>query len=381
MVIKSIKFSFIRRLLLFLFIIGLALTIVFFCVFNRFGFLIGTTNTIDNVFNSDASGEDFFNQISNISTEELAKDSDGASKKSYIKWVDFKGTASVLKKLSDLDISSHNNNDAIKLNWIELMAYLGCKYGGNLSLIKQTDLDKLVAELQSGKTIEELTSNMKLYNYFYQSYDAIFHEYIGEYEIQTTDENGNSCYVKKYGLKAFCPIAKNYSFSHYKDFGTARSYGYRRLHLGNDLLGSIGTPIIAVESGYIEALGWNQYGGWRIGIRSFDGKRYYYYAHLRKDHPYAKDLQEGQIVRAGDVIGYLGMTGYSSKENINNINIPHLHFGIQLIFNEVQKDGVNQIWIDVYEIVEFLRKNSSSVYMAYPDSKDFERKYDFIVED
>lgn len=381
MVIKSIKFSFIRRLLLFLFIIGLALTIVFFCAFNRFGFLIGTTNTIDNVFNSDASGEDFFNQISNISTEELAKDSEGASKKSYIKWVDFKGTASVLKKLSDLDISSHNNNDAIKLNWIELMAYLGCKYGGNLSLFKQTDLDKLVAELQSGKTMEELTSNMKLYNYFYQSYDAIFHEYIGEYEIQTTDENGNSYYVKKYGLKSFCPIAKNYSFSHYKDFGTARSYGYRRLHLGNDLLGSIGTPIIAVESGYIEALGWNQYGGWRIGIRSFDGKRYYYYAHLRKDHPYAKDLQEGQIVRAGDVIGYLGMTGYSSKENVNNINIPHLHFGIQLIFNEVQKDGVNQIWIDVYEIVEFLRKNSSSVYMAYSDSKDFERKYDFIVDD
>lgn len=67
------------------------------------------------------------------------------------------------------------------------------------------------------------------------------------------------------------------------------------------------------------------------------GKRYYYYAHLRKDHPYAKDLCEGQIVTAGDVIGYLGMTGYSSHENVNNINIPHLHFGVQLIFNEVQK--------------------------------------------
>ena len=80
--------------------------------------------------------------------------------------------------------------------------------------------------------------------------------------------------------------------------------------------GSIGTPIIAVESGYIEALGWNQYGGWRVGIRSFDGKRYYYYAHLRKDHPYAKDLCEGQIVTAGDVIGYLGMTGYLSLIHI-----------------------------------------------------------------
>ena len=104
-------------------------------------------------------------------------------------------------------------------------------------------------------------------------------------------------------------------------------------------------------------------------------------SHLRKDHPYAKDLQEGQVVTAGDVIGYLGMTGYSSKENVNNINIPHLHFGIQLIFNEVQKDGVNQIWIDVYEIIEFLRKNASQVHMAYPDTKDYERVYNMMITD
>lgn len=118
-----------------------------------------------------------------------------------------------------------------------------------------------------------------------------------------------------------------------------------------------------------------------FGIRSFDSKRYYYYAHLRKDHPYSKDLSEGQIVNAGDVIGYIGMTGYSSKENVNNINIPHLHFGVQLIFNEVQKDGTNQIWIDVYQIVEFLRKNTSKVYLAYPESNDFERCLDYMYED
>lgn len=382
MIIKSIKFGLIRRILFFLFIILLSLLVLFFFAFNKFDFItrFSNTNSIDNVINSDISGEDFMNQISNISTEEFAKDSE-SSPKSYIKWVDFKGTSSILKKLSDLDISSHVNNEPVKFNWIELMAYLSCKYGGDLSLFKQSDLDKLLADFRSGKTIAELTSNMKLYNYFYQSYDAIFHEYIGDYEIETVDDSGNKTYIKKYGLKAFLPIAKNYSFSHYKDFGTARSYGYRRVHLGNDLLGSIGTPVIAVESGYVEALGWNQYGGWRVGIRSFDGKRYYYYAHLRKDHPYAKDLQEGQIVNAGDVIGYLGMTGYSAKENVNNINIPHLHFGIQLIFNEVQKDGTNQIWIDVYEIIEFLRKNSSQVYMAYEDSKDFERKFDMMIED
>lgn len=373
MLIKPIK---VKKILI-LTIVFLLISITVFFSFNGYNFMlnISKTNTLDNIINSNLEGEEFLDKISNISTDELAED---LKSDSYIKWVDFKGTSSVLGILAKVDISSHEKDESIKFNWIELMAYLGCKYGGNLAMFKQSDLDKLLEKLRSGEKMDDITSNMKLYNYFFQSYDAIFHEYIGEYEIETPDDLGNKTYVKKYGLKAFLPIAKNYSFSHYKDFGSARSYGYRRVHLGNDLLGSIGTPIIAVESGYVESLGWNQYGGWRIGIRSFDGKRYYYYAHLRKDHPYAKDLSEGQIVTAGDVIGYLGMTGYSSHENVNNINIPHLHFGVQLIFNEVQKDGYNQIWIDVYEIIEFLRKNSSQVYMAYPDSKDYERKLNMM---
>ena len=115
--------------------------------------------------------------------------------------------------------------------------------------------------------------------------------------------------------------------------------------------------------------------GWRIGIRSLDSKRYYYYAHLRKNHPYINGLQEGSKVTAGDVIGYLGMTGYSTKENVNNINVPHLHFGLQLIFDESQVDGNNEIWIDVYNIIEFLMKNRSEVFMNNSDTKDFVRKY------
>lgn len=136
--------------------------------------------------------------------------------------------------------------------------------------------------------------------------------------------------------------------------------------------------MIAVESGIIEAIGWNQYGGWRIGIRSFDKKRYYYYAHLRKDHPYAENMYEGKVVQAGDVIGYLGMTGYSIKENVNNINVPHLHFGIQLIFDEVQKEGPNQIWLDLYALVDFLKKNRSEVVKSNSETKDYTRKYQII---
>lgn len=86
-------------------------------------------------------------------------------------------------------------------------------------------------------------------------------------------------------------------------------------------------------------------------------------------------------VKAGDVIGYLGMTGYSIKENVNNINIPHLHFGMQLIFDDSQVDSPNEIWIDVYNIIEFLMQNRSEVYVSNKETKDYSRKFDFIDDD
>ena len=296
--------------------------------------------------------------------------------KDYIKWVDFKITSDVLSKTAKLDIDSHNSDSEIKYNWIELLAYLACKNGGNFKNFNQNDLNKLIEQLKSGKTMTDITKNIKYYNYYYEAYSAVLSEFIGNYSVKTEAEDGTTYFENKYGIKAFLPIAKNYGFSHYDDFGASRSYGFKRTHLGNDLMGSIGTPIIAVESGTVEHIGWNQYGGWRIGIRSFDGRRYYYYAHLRKNHPYVAGLAEGSKVNAGDVIGYLGMTGYSLKENVNNINVPHLHFGMQLIFDESQVDGNNEIWIDVYNIIEFLKQNRSTVFMNNPDTKDYARKLD-----
>lgn len=300
------------------------------------------------------------------------------SKKDFIKWVDFNVTAEAMNLTAKLDIDSHNKNDEIIYNWVELLAYLACKNGGNFKNFKQKDLTDLVEKLNDGQTISDLTQNMKFYDYYYESYSAVLSGFIGNYSIETTSEDGSKTFEEKYGLKAFSPIAKNYNFNHYDDFGNSRSYGFKRTHLGNDLMGSIGTPIIAVESGIIENIGWNQYGGWRIGIRSFDTKRYYYYAHLRKNHPYNEGLEVGTTVKAGDVIGYLGMTGYSIEENVNNINIPHLHFGMQLIFDESQVDSPNEIWIDVYQITEFLKKNRSEVYMSNKETKDYSRKYNFL---
>ena len=148
------------------------------------------------------------------------------------------------------------------------------------------------------------------------------------------------------------------------------------------MMGSVGTPIIAVEGGTVEALGWNQYGGWRIGIRSRDGKRYYYYAHLRKDFPFNKSLKIGSTVKPGDVIGYMGRSGYSLNENTNNIRQTHLHIGLQLIFDESQKECNSEIWIDIYPIILLLHRNRSEV-VRNPDTKEYSRVYDIreIIED
>ncbi len=304
---------------------------------------------------------------------------DSTGEKKFIKWVEFNACYQAMEKALTLDVKSHGKE--VQLNWVDLLSYLATKYGGNFKKYKSKDMDELVSKLNKGQTMEQLTENMKYYGYYHEAYDAILGNFVGEYEVQVKDpDNGDNLkWEKKYGLKVFSPLARGYSFSHYDDFGSGRTFGYARKHLGNDLMGSIGTPVISVESGIVEVMGWNMYGGWRIGIRSLDQKRYYYYAHLRKDRPFHSDLYEGKVVKAGDVIGYLGMTGYSTRENVNNITTPHLHFGMQIIFDESQKECVNELWINVYEIVNLLQKNRSSV-VKDDETRDYYRVYDMMEE-
>ena len=300
------------------------------------------------------------------------------SNKNFIKWVSFDVSEKAMNRAYKYDIDTKDKQ--VHLNWIELLAYLGAKYGGDFSRYKEKHMTEIADKLISKEeTMESLTNNMKYYDYYYEAYSAVLSGMVGDYLIEVADESSptGKRWEEKYGLKAFLPIAKYYPYSHFDDFGVSRSYGYKRRHLGHDMMGQVGTPIIAVESGYVEALGWNQYGGWRIGIRSFDKKRYYYYAHLRQNFPYNKSLEEGSVVQAGDVIGYLGRTGYSSKENANNIRTPHLHFGLQLIFDESQKESVNEIWVDCYQLVQFLYKNRSET-VKDPETKEYHRVYEFI---
>lgn len=282
-----------------------------------------------------------------------------------IRWVDFGVPYESLSYALELDISTYEKEKHI--DWIELLSLAACRTGGKCSL---TSVKKAAADLKGVRSPRELAGEQeKYYDYYYEAFHGALGGLVGSFAIEVDGQ-----WKPQYGLKAFSPIAAGYGYSHCDDFGVSRSFGFRRKHLGNDLMGAAGTPIVAVEGGVIEVMGWNRYGGWRVGIRSFDSKRYYYYAHLQKDHPFADGLQEGDLVQAGDIIGFMGRTGYSDKENVNNIETVHLHFGMELVFDESQKECNSEIWIDVYDIVRLLSRHRSSIVR---ENSQWVRKYPY----
>ena len=282
-----------------------------------------------------------------------------------IKWVDFGVPYESLKYAMEQDIATFDQEKHI--GWIDALALAACRTGGKCEL---TAVKKAFSDLKGDRSPEQLLGNsFKYYDYYHQSFTAALGGLLGSFAIEIDGQ-----WQPSYGLKAYSPIAAGYGYSHCADFGMSRSFGFARKHLGNDLMGGLGTPIVAVEGGVVEAMGWNRYGGWRIGIRSFDSKRYYYYAHLQKDHPFAEGLQQGDIVQAGDLIGFMGRTGYSDQENVNNIETVHLHFGLQLVFDESQKECNSEIWIDVYDIVRLLSAHRSSVQKT---SSGWQRVYPY----
>ena len=100
----------------------------------------------------------------------------------------------------------------------------------------------------------------------------------------------------------------------------ARSGG--RVHRALDILAPRGTPVVAAVDGTIRKLFTSNAGGLTIYQFDRDEARVYYYAHL---DAYADGLREGEVVRQGTVIGYVGTTGNAPP------GTPHLHFAVEIL--------------------------------------------------
>jgi murein DD-endopeptidase MepM/ murein hydrolase activator NlpD len=118
-----------------------------------------------------------------------------------------------------------------------------------------------------------------------------------------------------YGGYVF-PVYGTVSFG--DSFGAPRSDVAGGWHHGEDIFAPLGAPILAVADGTLYSIGWNRIGGYRLWLRDHAGNQFYY-AHLSAYSPLAV---EGQNVKAGDVIGFVGATGDAKG------GPPHLHFEI-----------------------------------------------------
>lgn len=105
-----------------------------------------------------------------------------------------------------------------------------------------------------------------------------------------------------------------------KDTFTA-SRGQGRTHEAIDIMAAWGTPVLAADDGTIVKISRNRAGGLAVYQADASGRFVYYYAHLAG---YADSLREGQPVRRGEVIAYVGTTGNASK------TAPHLHFAVMV---------------------------------------------------
>ena len=127
-------------------------------------------------------------------------------------------------------------------------------------------------------------------------------------------------------------------------YGAPRDYGGPRTHEGCDLFGTEKEPgfypVLSITDGVVENIGWLPLGGYRIGIRAPKGG-YFYYAHL---DAYEKNFRTGEEVSAGDILGYMGNTGYGG-EGTQGMFPVHLHLGIYIRTPHYEELSVNPYWV------------------------------------
>lgn len=200
--------------------------------------------------------------------------------------------------------------------------------------IEQFRKFQLNEELFSVYMGEEDWRRKKAENIFGKEYDALFSQILCDIQCFPVLEE------------------KGYNVAFEDSWMEGRSYGGKRGHEGTDLMLNKNErdkiSIVSVSDGVVEKKGWLPQGGYRLGIRS-DSGAYFYYAHLSS---YAEGMEEGTTVKAGQVIGKMGDTGYGEEGTSGKFPV-HLHFGIYVTM-EGEETSVNP-----YSLLKYLQKKES----------------------
>lgn len=169
--------------------------------------------------------------------------------------------------------------------------------------------------------------------------------------IKKMYKEARKCYEQFITDVKIFPIPPGYEYVYENSWNAERTYGGIRRHYGTDVMdpenirGNI--PILSISQGTIESIGWNNMGGYRVGVRTRNGG-YIYYAHLDK---YAPKLKKGSKLEVGDCIGYMGDSGYGKEGTVGEFPV-HLHIGIA-----TKALGSKEAWVNPYYILKYLEDN------------------------
>ena len=220
----------------------------------------------------------------------------------------------------------------------ELMIVCECMFDGDISSANISSINK--------------SSFVRIRNYLKKNQPQLFN-------LEKNTYNGLLADIK------YFPVPRSNKRKEWVNYVNSwnyeRTYKGNRTHEGTDVMGDINKdgiyPVVSVSDGYISNIGWLELGGWRIGITSPSGI-YYYYAHLDS---YAKEYKEGDVIRAGDIIGYMGSTGYSKVEGTKNKFPVHLHFGIYITPDPDIAADYEEIALNPYNILK-INENNTLIY-------------------
>lgn len=216
------------------------------------------------------------------------------------------------------------------------------------ALTEQTKLDKweVLSILMGGMEFDLSKFSFKDAQEKFQETKKFYEEWKKE-ELQVLKNS----YETIWGDIVYFPIPlstnKNAATISYENsWASERNYrNVKHLHEGTDIMTSNNErgyfPIVSMTDGVVEKIGWLEKGGYRIGIRSPHGG-YFYYAHL---YQYAQDFKEGDSIKAGQLLGFMGDTGYSKVEGtVGNFDV-HLHLGIYFQTEHFDELSINPYWI------------------------------------
>lgn len=261
--------------------------------------------------------------------------------------IDYDAFREMILEKKQLETMIHNLNNRSGNNNLSSIIYLQ-NDRTNMSEANTSNINMLRTSL------DDFTLSMMLSNYGRNGNKIISKSNLN-YLYEKLKTNSSFLELKEYYTSIFTDIScfptgliegKNCEYSMTNTWNSYRSYGGNRRHEGTDIFPEENIrgmyPVVSMTDGIVEKMGWLEQGGYRIGIRGKEGA-YYYYAHLDS---YAKDVQIGDFVMAGQFLGFMGDSGYGKEGTIGMFDV-HLHLGIyvETPFGEL---SVNPYWILLY---------------------------------